>query len=52
MKKKPQVSMISQEYFQKMVQNCDALRNLVPFAQIKKREKHSRRSVTFSKVAG
>ena len=30
---------------------CDALRDLVPFAQFKKREKHSKRSVTFSKVA-
>ena len=28
----------------------DALRDLVPFAQFKKREKHPRRSVTFSKV--
>ena len=31
---------------------CDALRDLVPFVQFKKREKHTRRSVTFSKVAG
>ena len=31
---------------------CDALRNLVPFVQFKKREKHPWRSVTFSKVAG
>ena len=30
----------------------DALWDLVPFAQFKKREKHSWRSVTFSKVAG
>lgn len=30
--------------------NCDALRNLAPFSQFKKREKHPRRSVTFSKV--
>ena len=30
----------------------DVLRNLVPFVQIKKREKHPWRSVTFSKVAG
>ena len=29
----------------------DALRNLVQFVQLKKREKHPRRSVTFSKVA-
>ena len=32
--------------------NCDALRDLVPFAQFKKREKHSWRSVNFSKLAG
>ena len=31
---------------------CDALRDLVPFIQIKKREKHPWRAVTFSKVAG
>ena len=30
----------------------DALHNLVPFVQFKKREKHPWRSVTFSKVAG
>ena len=30
----------------------DALRDLVPFVQIKKRKKHPWRSVTFSKVAG
>ena len=30
----------------------DALRNLVPFAQFEKREKHPWRSATFSKVAG
>ena len=29
---------------------CDALRDLVPFVQFKKREKHPWRSVTFSKV--
>ena len=29
-----------------------ALRNLVPLAQFKKREKHLWRSVTFRKVAG
>ena len=27
---------------------CDILQNLTPFAQIKKREKHQRRSVTFA----
>ena len=31
---------------------CDALRDLVPFVQSKKREKHPWKSVTFSKVAG
>ena len=31
---------------------CGALRNLVPFAQSKKREKHTWWSVTFSKAAG
>ena len=31
---------------------CDALRDLVPFVQFKKREKHPWRSITFSKVAG
>ena len=30
----------------------DALRDLVPFVQFKKREIHPRKSVTFSKVAG
>ena len=32
--------------------NCDPLHDLVPFAQVKKREKHPWRSVTFSKVVG
>ena len=31
---------------------CDALRDLVPFAQFKKRGKHQWRIVTFSKVTG
>ena len=31
---------------------CDALRDLVPFAQFKNREKHPWRGVNFSKVAG
>ena len=31
---------------------CDALWDLVPFLQFKKREKHPCRSITFSKVAG
>ena len=33
-------------------QICGALRDLIPFLQFKKREKHPWRSVTFSKVAG
>ena len=31
---------------------CDALRDLVPFVQYQKREKHPWRKVNFSKVAG
>ena len=31
---------------------CDALRDLVPFSQFKKREKHPWRIITLSKVAG
>ena len=31
---------------------CDVLRDLLPFVQFEKREKHPWRSVTFSKVAG
>ena len=31
---------------------CDVLLNFLPFVQFKEREKHPRRSVTFSKVAG
>ena len=31
---------------------CDALRDLVPFIQFKKREKYPWRSATFIKVAG
>ena len=31
---------------------CGALRALVAFVEFKKREKHPRRSVNFSKVAG
>ena len=31
---------------------CDALSDLVPFVQFKKREKHPWKSVNFSKVAG
>ena len=39
--------------FQSNVFNkCDALRNLMPFVQLKKCEKHPWRSVNFSKVVG
>ena len=38
--------------FLKAAHKCNALRNLVPFTQFKKREKHPWRSVNFSKVAG
>ena len=31
---------------------CDAVRDLVPFVQFKERDKHPRRTATFSKVAG
>ena len=31
---------------------CDELRDLLPFVQFKKREKHPWRNATFSKVAG
>ena len=31
---------------------CDVLRDVVPFVQFKKREKHPWKSVTFSKVVG
>ena len=34
------------------LRNCDALCDLVPFVQFKKREKHPWRSVNFTKVAG
>ena len=31
---------------------CNAMRDLLPFVQFKKREKQPWRSVTFSKIAG
>ena len=34
-----------------MKKKCNALRDLVPFFQFKKREKHPTKSATFSKVA-
>ena len=39
-------------YFNFVIHKCDALCDLVPFMQFKKREKHSWRSVNSSKVAG
>ena len=38
--------------FELRVSICDALCKLVSFVQVKKREKHAWRIVTFSKVAG
>ena len=38
--------------FRYYTKNCDALRDLVPFAQFEKRHKHSWRSVTFREIAG
>ena len=35
-----------------MNRQCDALRDLVPFVQFKKHEKHPWRNVSFGKVAG
>ena len=43
---------ISREKKQKIMQSCGLLSDLLPFLQLKKREKHPWRSVTFSKVAG
>ena len=39
-------------HFKNRFHNCNALRDLVTFAQYKKREKHPWRGVTFSKVTG
>ena len=50
--KNPVLAKLSRgNYRKKPVVICDALRDLVPFVQFKKREKHPWRSVTFSKVA-
>ena len=35
-----------------LINICEALRDLIPFVQLKKREKHPWESVTYSKVAG
>ena len=40
------------EYGSALTRICDVLRDLVPFVQFKKREKHPWRNVNFSKVAG
>ena len=37
---------------EKILSMCDALRDLVPFVQFKKREKYPWRSVTFGKDKG
>ena len=44
-------SMNSLEYLRFTYFQSDALRNLAPFVQFKKREKHPWKSVTLSKVA-
>ena len=49
------LTLVTLDTFEILLQNqyiWDALRDLVPFAQFKKREKHTWRSITFSKVAG
>ena len=38
--------------FYRFKYSCDDLRDLVPFLHLKKREKHSWRSITFSKAVG
>ena len=44
---------ITTDFFSSRVNSpCDALRDMVPLVKFKKREKHSWRSVTFSKSAG
>ena len=43
---------VSYEFTGTLKNMWDASRNLVPFAQFKKREKHPRRSVTIGKVSG
>ena len=43
------MSLVNRKYQSKI---CGALRDLVPFVQFKKREKHPWRCVNFSKVAG
>ena len=39
-------------FFYVYIHICNALRDLLPFVQFKKREGHPWRNVTFSKVAG
>ena len=43
---------ITSECSDHVIRFCGALRDLVPCAQFKKREKHPCRSLTFSEVAG
>ena len=40
------------QYCERVSNICDVLRDLVPFVQSKKHEKHLWKSVTFIKVAG
>ena len=51
MKSGPSLKENLQETFQITKKSCDALRDLVPFVQFKKHEKHPWRSVNFGKVA-
>ena len=52
MKKYSRDDLFLQFFYKRSDCICDVLRDLVPFAQFKKCEKHPWRGVTFSKVAG
>ena len=45
-------SHVVKNYLKIIAKICGALRDLVPFVQFKKREKHPWKSVNFSKIAG
>ena len=52
-KKQVKISKFVTEMTKESKENiCDALRDLAPFVQFKKREKHPWRGVNFSKIAG
>ena len=51
-KEKKNMSDVICQLYIPLLTKCGALRDLVPFVQFKKREKHPWRSVTFSKVVG